>query len=86
VQLHTSIQALTIGLRGNATAADVVSAAEPFTLCDRLILVSDIYQLILLLTGKKKNTKHDQKEDATFFTLLVPTIDIILLNVLFESQ
>lgn len=83
MQLHTSTQAPTIGLRGNASAADAVSAAEPFTLCDRLILVSYIYHLILLLTRKKKNTKHNQKEGATFYTLFVTTIDIIPLNVIF---
>lgn len=75
MQLHA--QAPATGLRGTATAADAVSASEPFTLCDRLVLVSDIYHLIWLITGKKKNTKH-----ATFFTLFVPTTDTIPLHVI----
>jgi hypothetical protein len=80
VHLHT--QAPTIGLRGIATAADAVSAAEPLTLCDRLALVSVIYHLILLLTGKRRTRNKDQKENATFFALLLPTIDIIPVNVI----
>jgi len=80
LQLHTNTQAPTIGLRGTATATDAISASELFTLCDRLVLISNIYHLILLLTGKRKNAKHDQKEDATFFTLFVPTIGIITIS------